>query len=606
MFHPEMEAGALVDISILGMVMAEVVLVIFSWFFIFYSLKAFLEARSKEFAIFLHLGMDRRQLSKLVFFETLLIGGVSCLSGILFGFAFSKFFFMIIREILDLHDLYLYFSWKPFVLTFLVFMSAFVFVSLGSIVWAKDMKVHELIKEKRSYSVDDSYSLHQAILGIVLTLAGYLLAIISTKTTLIAFAILIPMLVTFGTYFFFSDTLFLILNMVKRAKDVYWRKSRLLSLSEQTYMFRQNSKMFFLVTMVSTLAFLTVVSLAALSSYTAQYDKLNPLGIVYKGHTDNPYEREHIQQIVTELESSGFSYYLTKFEVIKQTSTATNNEVEVLALSDVNQLLFSYGYPLIHLEEGRAMFIPYSEDSREKLTGMRVETVLLENELPLVIDEVYEEIIIPSSFISRNSIVVSDADYEKLVNPVNNPQVVPSYHLFAFDIPQWIEAKNVGQTIQQTIAAHLLMSPTYSLPYYFENIGLNYSYISATYLFFMLVGSLIVFVFLLAAGSFIYFKLYANLERERKQFAILNRLGLTLKEQKRLITHYLLPQFFLPWGIAVVHSLFAYIALQTLLKDIMNLIIVKEALIVFGLFIALQVLYFYMLRWRYIAHVREN
>lgn len=606
MFHPEMESGALIDLSILGMVMAEFVLVIFSWFFIFYSLRAFLEARSKEFAILLHLGMDRRQLGNLVFLETMLIGIVSSLSGILFGFAFSKFFFMIVREILDLQDLYLYFSWKPFLLTLIVFMSAFVFVSVGSIVWAKDMNVQELIKEKRAYNVDETYSFHQAILGIALTLAGYLLAIISTKTTLIAFAMLIPMLVTFGTYFFFSDTIFLILNMLKRMKTVYWRKSRLLSFSEQTYMFRQNTKMFFIVTMVSTLAFLTVVSLAALSSYTAQYDKLNPLGIVYKGHTDNPYEREHIEKIIGELEENGFSYYLTKFEVIKQTSSVTNNEVEVLALSDVNQLLYSYGYPLIHLVEGQAMFIPYSDDSREKLTGMRVETVLVENNVPLVIDEVYQEIIIPSSFISRNSIVVSDTDYAKLINPINDPRVVPSYHLFAFDIPQWVEAKNVGQSIQQNIASHLLLSPTYNLPFYFENIGLNYSYISATYLLFMIVGSLVVFVFLLAAGSFIYFRLYANLERDRKQFAILNRLGLTEKEQKRLITRYLLPQFFLPWGIAAVHSVFAFSALQTLLKDTVNLIVVKEALVVFVLFVALQVVYFYMLRWRYIAHVQEK
>src|SRR5690606_10917063 len=120
------------------------------------------------------------------------------------------------------------------------------------------------------------------------------------------------------------------------------------------------------------------------------------------------------------------------FEVIKQTSSATNNEVEVLALNDVNKLLYSYGYPLIKLAEGQAMFIPYSEDSRQKLTGMRVETVLVENDVPLVIDEVYPKIIIPSSFISRNSIVVSDSDYDKLVNPINNPRVVPSYHLFAF------------------------------------------------------------------------------------------------------------------------------------------------------------------------------
>ena len=91
MFHPEIESGFLGEVSIAGMVFAEIILVLFSWFFIFYSMRAFLEARTKEFAILLQLGMDRQQLGKLIFIETMTIGLFSSLSGILFGYAFSKF-----------------------------------------------------------------------------------------------------------------------------------------------------------------------------------------------------------------------------------------------------------------------------------------------------------------------------------------------------------------------------------------------------------------------------------------------------------------------------------------------------------------------------------
>ena len=115
----------------------------------------------------------------------------------------------------------------------------------------------------------------------------------------------------------------------------------MLSVAEQMYTMRQNAKMFFVVTIVSVLAFLCVVLLAALSSYTAQYDKLNPLGIVYKGHIDNPYETEHVLSIMAELEEQGFSYHVTRFQVIKQTSLETSNEVEVFRETDVNRMLFS-------------------------------------------------------------------------------------------------------------------------------------------------------------------------------------------------------------------------------------------------------------------------
>lgn len=112
------------------------------------------------------------------------------------------------------------------------------------------------------------------------------------------------------------------------------------------------------MTIVTTLAFLSIGLLATLSSYTSQYDKLNPLGLIYKGHIDNPMEHEHISSLITELEEKGLSYHLTRFTVLKQTSSFTNFEVEVFKESDINNLLFSYGYPMVRLSRGESMFIP--------------------------------------------------------------------------------------------------------------------------------------------------------------------------------------------------------------------------------------------------------
>lgn len=604
MFHPKIEDGFLGDASILAMVLAMIILALFSWFFIYYSMKAFLEARSKEFGILLMLGLEKKQLGKLLFLETVVIGTLSSVSGIIFGFAFSKFFLMIVREVLGLESLVMYMSLEPFILTFAVFMSAFVIISITLVGMRRELQISTLLKI-RSYNPTVNFIPRRAALGLMLPIFGYILAVLTTKATLAMYVLLIPILVTVGTYCFFSDTIFMILERFRKFKLLNWHKSRMLAISEQIYMFKQNAKMFFIVTMVSTLAFLCVVLLAALSSYTAQYDKLNPLGIIYKGYFNNPYEMKHVIGIMEELEENGFSYRLTQFDVLKQTSSATHNAVEVLSQREINQLLYSYGYPLIHLKEGEAMFIAHSDEAVRQLTGMRVETVLIENSVPLVIDEVYPEILFSSEVISTNSIVVSDTDYVKLINPYGKLGVEPGYRLFAFDIPQWVEAKDVGYTVYQEVMFEMVTSNSYNLPFYFENAGLDYSYIKATYAMFTIVGLLVVIVFLLAAGSFIYFKLYANLERERQQYKVLKRLGLTDKELKKLVTSYLLPQFFLPWAVALLHSVFAFFALQSLLKDVMNLIIVKEIAVVFTIFFGLQILYFYMLRWRYLAHVNE-
>ncbi len=605
MFHPSIENGFLGNVPMIWMVIAEIILVVFTWFFIFYSMKAFLEARSKEFGILLHLGMETKQLSKLIFLETIIIGTVSIVVGILFGYSFTKFFFMIVREILMLEELPLYLSWEPFLLTFVVYLSAFIFISLASVYFAPEKKVIELMKGPKEVHFHITYTKYKAILGIVLIVGGYLLALMITRGTFLSYTLLIPILITFGTYYFFSDTIQFIVEQLKKKKSVYWKKSRMLPLAEQTFILRNNRKVFFVVTMVSTLAFLSVGLLATLSSYTSQYDKLNPLGLIYKGHIDNPYENEHMSSIVSELEEKGLSYHLTRFTVLKQTSSFTKYEVEVFRESDINSLLFSYGYPMVRLSQGEGMFIPYSENSVKRLSKMSVDTILVENNIPIKIDKVYPKLIFPSSIVSLNSIIISDEDFQKLTNPYSGfPDEEPGYHLFTFDIPHWIEITDVGVSIQHNVAQEYLKEK-YLLPYYFENAGLNYSYILSTYSLFTLVGLLVAAVFVLAAGSFIYFKLHTNLESEKRKFDVLKRMGISDGEIKKLVTTHLFPQFFLPWGVSLAHSLFAFVTLQKILKDIANISIVKELVFAFAFLIVIQVIYFYLIRWRYVVHVRD-
>ncbi|HBJ02244.1 ABC transporter permease [Lysinibacillus sp. FSL R7-0073] len=606
MFHPDIERGILGEVSLIGMVGAEIVLVLFTLFFLYYSMSAFLEARSHEFAILLHLGMEKRQMNKLVFLETMIIGAGSIIVGIVFGFSFSKFFFMIVREILHLDELPLYVSWQPFLLTIGVFTSAFVVISFISVYFTRERKLRDLIKGSDYLNSLTTYSKIRAIYGITLILGTYILAFVVGHTSLIGLTLLIPFSATFGTYYFFSDSVPCLLDLARGKRKFHWQRYRLLSLAEQTHIMMDNVKMFFVVTMVSTLAFLSVGVLATMSSYTTQYDRLNPLGLVYKGDIDNPYEREHINSLRLQLEDKGLSYQLSRFVVVKQTSSFTQNEVEVFRESDMNVLLSSYSYPLLNLGSGEAVFIPYSEDSLKKLKNRVVHTVLEENSIPITIDSVYPKIVFPGSIVSVNSIVISDEDFAKLIHPISEKNIIqPSYHLFTFVIPQWMETKEVGKDIDYLESNLYFLKKDKFSPFYFENAGLNYSYILATYSLFTLVGVLVATVFLLAAGSFIYFKLHTSLEREKRKFDVLKRMGLTEIELKKLVNRHLFPQFFLPWGVAMMHSAFAFLMVQGILKDIANISIVKEVFFAFGFFVLIQVVYFYLIRWRYISHIRS-
>lgn len=606
MFHPDIERGILGEVSMLGMVGAEIVLVLFTLFFLYYSMNAFLEARSKEFGILLHLGMEKRQLNKLVFLETMIIGAASIIVGIIFGFSFTKFFFMIVREILQLEKLSLYVSWEPFLLTIGVFTSAFVVISFISVTLTRERKLLDVMKGSHYLHSVITYSKIRAVYGIALILSTYVLVLLVSYTSMLGLILLIPFSATFGTYYFFSDSVPFFLDLARGKRKFHWQRYRLLSLADQTNSMQENVKMFFVVTMVSTMAFLSVGVLATMSSYTTQYERLNPLGLIYKGDIDNPYEAEHIHTLTKQLEEKGLSYHLTRFLVIKQTSSFTHNEVEVFRESEMNTLLSSFGYPLLKLSEGEAVFIPYSEESLKKLENTVVHTVLEENGIPLTIDSVYPEIVFPGSIVSVNSIVISDEDFVKLKKPIADDHVIqPSYKLFTFDIPQWLETKEIGKEIAQLAEKQHLYKKQNPGPFYYENAGYNYSITLAVYSLFTLVGVLVATVFLLAAGSFIYFKLHTSLDREKRKFEVLMRMGLTDVEVKKLVNRHLIPQFFLPWGVAMMHSAFAFFMVQSILKDIANISIVKEVLFAFSFFVIIQVVYFYLIRWRYISHIRS-
>ncbi|MBO2535139.1 FtsX-like permease family protein [Rummeliibacillus suwonensis] len=605
MFHPRVEDEFLREIAFQGMFVAEVILVLFTLFFLFYSMRAFLEARSKEFGILLHLGMEKRQLNKLILFETMITGFAAIVVGIIFGYAFSKFFFMIVREILQIDSLPLYFSWKPFALTIVTFTSLYIIISFVSVMFIKDDNLVSLLRGYWHNEQIAKYSVWKGIAGLLLLAAAYGMAANINKEYLVVFVTLIPPFAMIGTYLFFTDSVPFILFQIRKHRKWYWHKYRIVSMAKISSVMRENSRMFFISCMVSTLAFLAIGILSSMSTFTHQYHQLNPLGLVYSSKLDNPYEKDHISGLIDELEDKGLSYHLYKFDVKRQTSSNTQKTVKILTQTDINRLALVFGYPVVSLKAGEAMFLPYSMDSIDELKRKKVTTVLQENSIPLSINKVYPKVLFSPTELGTNVIVVSDEDFRLIKEPMVGANAKQSTnHIFVFSVPEWTKTKDIGQNLDALMTEAYMTNHENDLPFYFENPGLDYSFIRSTFALLLFIGLLAAAVFFLASGSFIYFKLYAGLEEDKKQFDALRRMGITDKELRKIVNSQLIPQFFLPWGLAMLHSTFAFMALQVFWKGIADLSIIREIFLVLAAITCMQLCYFYLIRWRYLAHIR--
>ncbi|ANU25948.1 ABC transporter permease [Planococcus versutus] len=604
-FHPLFEKDGLQLLAIQGMMIAEVVLYIFTLFFLFYSMSAFLQARSKEFGVLLQLGMTKKQLNKLIFFEMLIIGAVSTTTGIIFGFAFSKFFFMIGREIIELDSLPLYVSWEPFLLTIVAFASLFVIISFVSVGFIRTKRIIDLLHGFWKVEEETKSSTMLSIMGIAFLAAAYLFAINVSDETVYYIIFIVPPLATFGTYLFFTHTINYLLNLCKRKRTIYWKKTRLVSLAEASVKLKDSAQMFFIVTIVSTVAFLTVGTLASFMSYTGDFRESNPLGLIYISFDGNEQEAEHIERLTKQLESEQLSYDLVELTVKRQTSEATGNDVDVLSLSQFNRLATALDFTPAQLSEGEGLFVPFSLESLKELKNSSVDTVLIESGIPLSIRSTYPHVVFPIHTLNMNTIIVSDADYEAIDEPLLGYSAGSSdFSYYAFDVSNWTETINIGNRLSETMYDIIDESSFSKVNYFFENPGSDYRWFKSSFALLLFIGLLVAGVFLLAAGSFIYFKLYTGLERDRKQYKLLIRMGMTDKELGKIINRQLVPQFFLPWVLALLHSAFAFVSLQVVWDEFAELSIIFEMSIVLGGFTIAQILYFFLIRWRYVAHLQ--
>ena len=66
------------------------VMTLFALIFLFYTQSSLIKGRKKEFGVYSILGMNKRNLGRIIFFETLITWGIALAGGLIFGIGLSK------------------------------------------------------------------------------------------------------------------------------------------------------------------------------------------------------------------------------------------------------------------------------------------------------------------------------------------------------------------------------------------------------------------------------------------------------------------------------------------------------------------------------------
>ncbi|UYW72085.1 ABC transporter permease [Bacillus cereus] len=614
-FHPNF-TGNLVStsetmssLSTKGFKIAQYLIIFFSFFFILYSITMFLKTRKKEFGILLLHGMSNAQLKKLIFMENMLIGCSAIIVGIGLGLVFGKLILLISGSLFLLKGgLPFHFPTKAILVTSLMFFILFILVSFFTVRIMKVSQLIELMKSEEKPKAEPKSSKWLAFFSILCICIGYASAfyldIALQKGIEIYVLLLCVFLTVLGTYFLFTQLSFYVITILKNRQYTFFKKTNMLMISELTYRMTDNARTLFLVSVLSAVAFTSIG--ACLSIGNGALAEVNsPYAFEYKSYKHNKDEAFHISQIEKQLHNDGFSYKLVTSTGFNTTRHATL----IMKLTDYNATAKTLGYPAETLnKETDSLILPSKiylrAASQEELKKMSSSLTLEHGNMNYNFSGnkiLMDNIISPSN---NFSVVVSDSMYETILNTPLEEAKVDQYIDYRFLIKNMYETADVAKKLTELIPNDYRSGRP---PFIFDSPVLKWLEGKQVNAILSILSVLVGVVFFVFTISFLYFRLFTDLDRDKSQFQMLSKLGLTKREIKKIVTQQISILFFIPIVISVLHSSVAFLAIRFLAQSRhIDLPIAGNSIFIFTSFISVQIIYYLIIRRNYLRQILNS
>ncbi|MCJ7840143.1 ABC transporter permease [Lederbergia sp. NSJ-179] len=593
-FHPGL-AKINPNVSV-GLHFAEAIIYVFSFIFVLISMSAFLNSRKKEFGLMVMLGMTNQQLRLMVFLENVLIGFSATVSGIAIGLVFAKLILMAAESLLSLEEtLPFYLPWQAMLLTFSAFLILFIVISFFTVSILKGNKLIDLIKGSTAPKKEPKASIILSILAALLLAVGYTIALVVHELQVVIAMIPVTILVIIGTYFLFTQLSVFTINRLKKRKSIFWKKTNLVLLSDLAYRMKDNARAFFFVAIVSTVAFSAIGTLVGFRyMFTASLTEGRPFAFEYVSNQGNQEENKHIQLIEKELTSTNYKKAsITIKHVSVETPDGESVEWGIVSQSEYNHLAEIAGQmdKEVTLQENETILLYFQNalaerpDMQEKISyqigGQTVQQKAIQSMNLIGTQEDY--------------LVVNDEVYKQIKD-------FTAQTYYGFYLKDWKDTVDIGKNILKTMGLEQTGGYSPDGQFRFSSLGYDWNNMNQGFGAILFIGLFIGAVFFVAAGSFLYFRLYADLGDEKQKFSAIGKIGLTDKELSKILTIQLALLFFVPIIVAVIHGAVALTALQ----HMFNFNLFKSSAAVLGTFTAIQLIYFLFIRFNYIRKIKES
>ena len=594
-----------------------VVIAVFSLLFLFYTNSFLIKQRYREFGLYNILGMDKRNISKVMAWETLFVALFSIGSGLIIGIILSKAAELVLLNLLNMDVTYSFsIGVKTLRDTPLIYGGIYLLLLVNSLVKVGRSKPLELMQSNK---VGERIPKRNWVFGAVgvglLGVAYYLAVSIEEPLAALATFFVAVILVIIGTYLVFMSGSVVFCKLLQKNKKYYYKPNHFVSVSSMVYRMKRNGAGLASICILLTMVLVMISSTTSL--YFGEEDSLknrcpNDINISFTfdtidGISDESLNmmRDSIRQYsgdavdLSGVRACEIPGLITQEGITIDTSShvdfsaSTYNNVgylSVLSIDDYNNMM---GTSETLADDECFVYCDRLKYQWDTFTMEYGETYKVKKQLDdFQVDGDTAALITPTVFLVVNDVYSFSEPVKDMKNSNGDPKMMYDWRC-GFDV-ETVEAESkITSELNEVFRSMYIENNDafYSISIQSREAMRESFYDLYGSLFFL--GIMLSIVFLLAAVLIIYYKQISEGYEDHARFEIMQKVGMTKKDIRKSINSQMLTVFFMPLIFAGIHLAFAFPFLSkilvlfamdnVLLTAIVNLI----CFAVFGFFYAI-------------------
>lgn len=553
------------------------IMALFSAIILFYTNSTFTKQRKREFAIYNILGMEKRHISYVLFWESLYTAAMALFFGLVAAGVFSKLLQLVLVRLIGGEATFgLNISLMSIGYTAVFFGALFLLLLLNTIRIIHLSNPVQLLRAGSEGEREPRSKWILALLGAVCLAAGYIISL-RTNAALYAIQYFFPavILVIIGTYLTFIALSVVVLKALRKNRRYYYKTSHFATVSGLIYRMSRNAAGLASICILSTMVLVTVSTTVSLYKGVDAYAAMRwpqdmTLTLMTDTRTNTVPDVAPVLQVVDDaMTRSGLTQSnVHGYRTVRFSAQRSGDALDQFTGSGVDAytvlVLDMEGYAgltgeQVTLAPGEALAWTDGKPFGDTVTicggAFRLRPL---DSFPLDSG---------SSIMGLHTLYLVVPDLDSVLDLRAQQNACASEHggtrsmlnyTYQFDLS--------GTDAEQLDALHALLSdPAFASAAEAANVQYTtdmradgYPTLRSMYGGFLFLGFFLGFVFLFATVLIIYYKQVSEGYDDRGRFRIMQQVGMTPKEVKATIRTQVLLMFFLPLVTAAIHIAFAF------------------------------------------------